>query len=118
MANDFLRAAANAIKRHGRSLTYRRVQTSGVDLNTGGVSTTFTDHSVTAYKKQIRATQFNFPSLVGKEVVQFYVLATDLTFAPKIKDKITDGSFTYTIDSFQSHEAMGQTILYRILAIV
>lgn len=118
MPNEFQVAAEQAIKRHGRSLTYRRVTTGAVDLNTGGVSTSDSDTTAVIYKRQIRASQFNFPSLIGKEIAQFYVIAQDLPFTPKVKDKILDGATVYTIDSFQSHEALGTVILYRILGVV
>ena len=118
MANNFLIAAKRAIDRHGKNYTYKRITQGTVDLNTGGVSNTSSDSVIKMYKKQIKATQFNMPNLIGKEVAMFYIAGDAIAFVPKVKDKIVDGSKIYTIDSFQSHEALGAVVLYRVVAVV
>ena len=117
MANDFLNAAKRAIARNARSFTYKRIVTGAVDLNTGGVTNAVTDVPVSMYKRQIRASQFNFPNLIGKDIAEFYLIATDISFIPKVKDKVVDGAKTYTIETYQQHEAHGQIILYKMIAV-
>jgi hypothetical protein len=118
MANDFLNAAKRAIDRNGRSLTYRRLTTGAFDINTGGVAVTSTDTSVKMYKRHIRASQFNLPNLIGKEVAEFYIVATDISFVPKVKDKIVDADKVYTVETYQTNEAAGQVILYKVIAVI
>lgn len=117
MSNDFLSSTKRAIARNAREFTYGRVQLGAYDINTGAVANTFVDETVSMYKRQIKASQFNFPNLIGKEVAEFYVVATDISFVPQIKDRISDGSKVYTVETYQTHEAHGEIILYKIIAV-
>jgi hypothetical protein len=47
----------------------------------------------------------------------FYIYAEDISFVPVANDVITWQSQKYTIDSVQSHEAFGEIILYRLIAV-
>lgn len=116
--NRFLSATKQAIIRHGQLCVYTRVSTGVYDVATGGSTATTTTYNITAYKKHIKANQFNFPNLIGKETALFYIASDSLTFEPKPKDKISSGSKTYTIDSVQSHVALGQVVLYRVMAVI
>lgn len=118
MANAFLKITKDAINRHGQACVYTKVSSGAYDVATGGSTATVTTYNIKAYKKHVRANQFNFPNLIGRETAMFYIASDSLTFEPKPKDKISDGSKTFVIDSVQSHVALGQVILYRVMAVI
>lgn len=115
--NYFQAATQRAISTHGVDCTYTRNTTETYDPVTGNVSSTASSVTVKAYKKHIRATQYNYPNLVGKDSAMFYIYADDVVFVPVPNDVITWQSQKYTIDSVQSHEALGAIILYRLVAV-
>jgi hypothetical protein len=118
MSNPFIRATAAAIDRHGSMISYTSVQEGTYDVNTGSVVSTNTSYSIKSYMKHIRATQFNYPNLIGKEAGLFYILAYGLAFIPDVQDTILFNSKTYKVDSVQSHLANSQIVLYRIMGVV
>ena len=115
--NYFQLATQRAIDVHGTDCTYTRNTTETYDPLTGSVTNTSSSVTVKAYKKHIRATQYNYPNLVGRESVMFYIYAEDIVFIPVPNDAITWQTQKYTIDSVQSHEAFGSIILYRLIAV-
>ena len=115
--NKYLRAALQQINLHGQVCSYAVVQEGAYDVETGSNSNTETSYSVKMYKKHIRATQYNYPNLVGRDVAMFYLVNYNLAFTPAVRDKITLGFDTYTVDSIQSHAAEGAVVLFRIIAV-
>lgn len=115
--NYFQAATQRAIDTHGKNCTYTRNSTESYDPVTGTVTNTSSSVTVKAYKKHIRATQYNYPNLVGRESAMFYIYAEDIVFIPVPNDAITWQTQKYTIDSVQSHEAFGAIILYRLIAV-
>jgi hypothetical protein len=113
--NLFLSATSRAIARHGVDCTYTSFVQGAYDPETGSATKTETNTQIKAYPKQEISNQYHYPNLIGKEIVRFYLLAG--TIVPKINDYITLNSVRYTIDNFQSHQASGEIILYRIVAV-
>ncbi len=116
MANDFLRVTKEALARHGALGTYTRVSAGVYNVETGTKTDTSVNYSVQMYKKHIKATQYNYPDLIGTDSAMFYIASDSLTFVPSVKDKITYGSEQYKIASYAEHIALGQVVLYKILA--
>ncbi len=112
----FLRASVDAINRNGVNTTYT-ANTRVVNEIEGTVTNTAVTHVVKMYPKQIQANQYNYPTLVGKEVIKFYLANNALSFTVKVSDSITYGGVVYRIQSFQEHVAHGQVCLYRIIAV-
>jgi len=100
--SKFSSATKSAILRHGRVLTFTRVQEGAYDVETGTTTNTTTDSSIRMYKKHIRANQYNYPNLGGRDAGEFYILASDLAQKPESRDTITDGSSVYSIDSVRN----------------
>jgi hypothetical protein len=115
--NQFLQSAKQAINLHGSACTYTQVTTGEYNVETGSVTTTEVSTAVKAYKKHIRATQFSYPNLIGKDAVLIYLVADSIVGFPAANDKITFGTETYQVDQWQSHTALGQVVLYRISAV-
>ena len=113
--NLFLSATKRAIARHGVDCTYTAFTAGAYDPETGASGQASSAVLIKAYPKQEVANNYHYPNLIGKEIVRFYILAESIT--PKISDYITWNSVRYVIDNFQSHQASGEIILYRIIAV-
>lgn len=118
MTNEFIQATAYAIDRHGTICTYSVITEGAYNIDTGSTTNTKTDYIQKMYLKHIKASQFNYPNLIGRESAVFYILAYGLAFIPTAKDTITSGTKVFTVDSVQSHQAAGQIVLYRVVAAV
>lgn len=105
-----------ALQRHGQDLPYSTT-TRVVDPIEGTVTETLTTSTLRIYPEPMTATQYNFPTLVGKQTVMFYLAADGLTFTPKPSDEITYLGEVYRVNSFQAFTAHGKTILYKLLSV-
>lgn len=112
---NFLAASVNAINRQGVNVTYRTVTEGAYDVNTGTVTNVESDITVKAYPREIIATQYNFPNLIGKRLVEFYVANPTLVVNPN--DKIVFGTDVFTVLKYRSHFANGQVCLFCIYAV-
>lgn len=117
MANSFLGMTNQALALHGKQAQYTRTTAGVYDIETGAATNTTLVTNVQVYKKHIKTSQYNYPNLIGKDAVIFYLANNALTFIPKARDKITYDNVQYTVDSFVEHVALGETVLYKILAI-
>lgn len=115
--NRFLQASISAINRHGSSCTYVSQSAPIYNIETKKAQSTSTEVTVTMYKKHLKANQYNYPNLVGKDAAMFYLANNSLTFSLKINDKIVSNGVEYTVDAFYEHVANGQVVMYRILAV-
>ena len=115
--DKYLAIALKAINTHGKTCSYVIVTEGTYDIETGSTTNTETSHSVKMYKKHIRASQYNFPNMIGRDSALFYLANNNLGFVPAVKDKITIDSITYTVDSITEHAADGLVILYKILTV-
>lgn len=111
--NAFLKAAVAAINRNGRVINFTQIERV-VDKIQGTVVEQKTTYPVKMYPKHIRASQYNFPDLIGKNVITFYLANYELGFTPKVNDTVEFDSKIFTVRYFDFHEAHGQNCLYRI----
>lgn len=116
MPNRFLAASIGAIKRNGALCTYTKVTTGVYNVELGSVANTTVNYSVWAYRKHVRATQYSYPNLIGKDSGIFYIANDALLFTPAPKDKILWEGQTYVVDSYEAHMAHNQVVLYRVVA--
>lgn len=114
--NQFLAASIRLIARHGVTVSYKTIART-VDEIEGTVVEVPTTYSVVMFPKQIQANQYNYPTLVGKEVVMFYLANPPNNFTVKLNDTITYKGIVYKVQSYQEHMAKGQICLYRILSV-
>lgn len=112
--NQFLSLAKQAITAHGESCSYIKVQPGVYNVATGEVTNAETITTVTVYRKHLKATQYNYPNLVGKDATLIYLTADSVVDVPTVNDKFTFGTSTYTVDSIQEHRAFNEVVLYRI----
>jgi hypothetical protein len=100
---------------HGLSLTYNSVATGTYDVETGTSAITKTPYVKQMFPKQIVANTYNYPTLVGKEVVMFYLANDSLGFTPKVNDEITYKSLQYKVQSLSEYITNGEIVLYKII---
>lgn len=117
MANSFLSITKRYLALHGKLGQYKRTTAGVYDIETGVAANSTLVTNVQLYKKHIKTSQYNYPNLIGKDAVIFYMANDALNFIPKSKDKITYDNVEYTVDSFAEHVALGQTVMYKLLAI-
>ncbi len=114
--NKFLETCTRLISIQGSNVKYKTI-TRTVDEIEGTVTEVPVVYSLTAYPKHIQATTYNYPALVGRELIRFYLANNSLSFTPKTTDSIEYKGNNYIIDSIQEHVANGQIVLYRILTV-
>ena len=105
-----------ALQRHGMDLPYSTI-TRTVDPIEGSVTEVITNVTLRIYPEPLQVNQYNFPTLVGKQTVMFYLAADGLTFTPKPSDEITYLGEVYRVNSIQAHTAHGKTILYKLIGV-
>jgi hypothetical protein len=76
-----------------------------------------TDYIIKSYPKHIRASNYYLPNLIGKDIIMFFIRAKDLNISISNKDSILYNSKKYLIDSYSSHIANNEVIMYKVLAV-
>jgi len=114
--NQFLEITKRALQRHGLNLTYTSISRV-VNESTGGATSTSTNYTLRIYPRHINATQYNYPDLINKQSVMFYLANDSLGFTPKISDTILYNGITYRIHSFQNHVASSEIVLYKMIGV-
>lgn len=117
MSNQFLQSTVKLIDLHGQSMTYTSTVEGTYNIETGSIINTDTNYIVKMYKRHIKANQYNYPNLIGKDASVFYLANNKLKFIPSVRDKITVDSVVYAIDSITEHRTNGVIVMYKLLAI-
>lgn len=115
--NQFLHSTKKMIDRHGQAMTYTKVTEGSYNIETGSTVNTASTYTLTMYKKHIRANQYNYPNLIGITSAVFYLANNALTFVPAVRDKITVNNEVFEIESIVEHSALGQVVLYKLVAV-
>ena len=116
MSNPFLKASIDAINTHGVSVSYIKVQEGTYDVETGSTTNTETITSIKSYPKAVKVSQYNYPNLIGKTVLKFLIPGNSIS-GISTQDKILYNGNTYTVDSYTEHTALGEIVLYILLAV-
>lgn len=115
--NPFLQASIRQVNRHGIAASIVQVTEGAFNPDTLTATNTETSHNVKLFKNHLKATQYNYPNLVGKDAAEFYLANQNLSFKPSPKDKIVYQTETFTIDSVKENWARGELCLYQIVAV-
>jgi hypothetical protein len=115
--SNFLTATKQAIDTHGLSSTYKQVVEGEYNVETGTATNTETSFTLKIYKKHLKADQYNYPNLIGKDAAIFYIANDNLSFKPSSQDVVTYGSDTYKVESSTEFVANGVVVLYKVLAV-
>lgn len=116
MSNPFITSAKKLIYRQGTSVSYISVTTGAYNVETGSVTNTEVTTSIIAFPKRVKVNNYNYPNLVGKEVLEFLIVCEDLPSAPKTSDKISYKGNVYTVESYIEAMARGELVIYKIIA--
>lgn len=117
--NSFLQSSIRLIKRNGIGVNYFSISglPGSYNVETGKTTTSEINYSVIVYPKQISATQYFYPNLIGKDSILFYLANDSLGFTPKIGDSIEYKNSKYRIVSMQETVAHNEIVLYRLAAV-
>jgi hypothetical protein len=115
--NNFTAAAKRLIERNGISCTYTTVTPGAYDVNTSSVTNTEVNTTLVSYMKHVVANQFNFPNMIGKDVGEFYILASSLSSKPKPADKLLFSGNKYTVQSVREYHAGKELVFYTVIAV-
>jgi hypothetical protein len=117
MANtqNFTQEAKRLVYPNGIQVTLSSITTGAYNIENGSVSSTSVDTTLIAFPKQVKVSQYNYPDLIGKTVLEFLVVASDLASSPKPLDKLIAASIVYTVERVSEHYAGGQKVLYKVL---
>lgn len=113
--NPHTMAAQRMINLHGVCATYVKLS-STYNTNTRENVLTETNSTVKMYRKQLSNIAYQFPSFIGREAADFYIMASDVT-DPQLEDKITFNSETYVIKRVEKKSARGEVVLYILTGI-
>lgn len=113
--NQFMASAQRMLTIHGNPVTYKAVTKGAYNIETGSTVNSETDYSVTAYKKQLKSNQFQFPNLINKELAEFLICPVSMQAIPAPKDYIQDGTSKYVVESIKEYRTNGEIVLYSIV---
>lgn len=116
MSNPFIVSAKKLIYRQGINVSYVNVTTGSYNVELGNVANTEVTTVVKAFPKMVKVNTYNYPNLVGKEVIEFLVVCEDLPSIPNTSDKILYKSNTYTVESYAELMARNELVIYKIIA--
>jgi hypothetical protein len=116
MSNPFITSAKRLIYRQGTGIDYVNVTTGVYNVETGTVGNAEVTTTVIAFPKRVKVNNFNYPNLVGKEVLEFLVVCKDLPSSPRTSDKIKYKGNTYAVESYNEVMARGELVIYKIIA--
>lgn len=116
MANPFITSAKKLIYRQGADITYVKVTQGTYNVEAGTTTNIESTSTVKAFPKQVKVTTYNYPNLVGKDVVEFLIVSEDLTATPNTTDKITYSGKTYQVETYVEVMARGELVIYKIMA--
>lgn len=115
--NPFLQSSKRLIARNGVAMKYCVVGATSYNVETGTNTASETEHNIISYPKQINASQYHFPDLIGKESCMFYLANDALLFTPKVGDFIKYKTLKFRISSIQETVAHGAIVLYRLIGV-
>lgn len=111
--NDFLIAAKELIYKNGIPVKYKSVTKGVYYTKTSKVANTEEEFQIKAFPKKMNITQYNYPNLIGKDVINFMVWALDVN--PKVNDYIVHNDLKYIVVEVKPHYAEGTTIFYHVI---
>jgi len=115
--NNFARIVDRMVDRHGVLVDFISVEEGAYDVETGTVVNTETTTSgIKAYPRKPKLTQFRYPDLIDKQVIEFIIDASDIPSEPRPMDKIVLNGDIYFIKSVRSGTAMGSAVIYKVLS--
>ena len=114
--NKFLVNTKKHISRHGVLVDFVQVQEGTYDIETSSVTNTETITQIKAYPVAVQVTQYNFPNLVGKEVIKFLIAGDALVAKPSPMDKIIYKGGSYSVLEQQDYTALGEVCLQHLIA--
>ena len=114
--NKFLVNTKKHIARHGVDVEFIQTQEGTYDIETSTVINSETTTVIKAYPVAVQVSQYNFPNLIGREVIKFLIAGDALTVKPSPQDKVVYKGNTYSVEQQQDYTALGDVCLQHLIA--
>lgn len=115
--NIYLKEVKKNIDREGVQITYIRVVSGSYSINTGSLTNTETNFELKAYPKKYTASQYNYPSLIGKDTSEWLICPLDLNYKPKVQDIIEYNNSRHFVEVVKDIIARGEIVLYKVITV-
>lgn len=118
----FRGSSKRLIDRFGKTRVYVRKTNEVYDFETQTVVSGEELHSIKMFKTDPKESDSKYPNLVGRVVVVMLIAAADISFKPKIGDKIKDQYLgvdeSYEIVQIKENDAGEQVASWRLVCVV
>lgn len=114
----FKASSKKLIRMFGRPLTYTSITEGVYDDDLGEVVNGETKYEgIQMFASTPKYSEMQSPNLVGKKVTSFMISGSDITFTPKVQDRIVDTDATYTVLEIKPYWAAGGVALWRLFSV-
>ena len=118
----FRDSSKRLINRFGKTRVYIRKVGETYDINTQTTTSGEELHTIKMFKTNPKESDVKSPNLVGKSVAIMMVAASDISFKPKIGDKIKDQYLgvdeSYEIVQIKENDAGEQVASWRLVCVM
>ena len=118
----FRDSSKRLINRFGKTRVYIRKVGETYDIDTQTTTSGEELHTIKMFKTNPKESDVKSPNLVGKSVAIMMVAASDISFKPKIGDKIKDQYLgvdeSYEIIQIRENDAGEQVASWRLVCVV
>ena len=118
----FRDSSKRLINRFGKTRVYIRKVGETYDIDTQTTTSGEELYSIKMFKTNPKESEVKSPNLVGKSVVIMMVAASDISFKPKIGDKIKDQYLgvdeSYEIVQIKENDAGEQVASWRLVCVM
>ena len=118
----FRDSSKRLINRFGKTRVYIRKVGETYDIDTQTTTSGEELHTIKMFKTNPKESDVKSPNLVGKSVAIMMVAASDISFKPKIGDKIKDQYLgvdeSYEIVQIKENDAGEQVASWRLVCVI
>lgn len=118
----FRDSSKRLINRFGKTRVYIRKVGETYDIDTQTTTSGEELHTIKMFKTNPKESEVKSPNLVGKSVAIMMVAASDISFKPKIGDKIKDQYLgvdeSYEIVQIKENDAGEQVASWRLVCVM
>ena len=118
----FRDSSKRLINRFGKTRVYIRKVSETYDIDTQTTTSGEELHTIKMFKTNPKESEVKSPNLVGKSVAIMMVAASDISFKPKIGDKIKDQYLgvdeSYEIVQIKENDAGEQVASWRLVCVM
>lgn len=115
----FLDSSQRLINRFGHTRTYKHITGQQYNVNTQMMETAEISVDIKTFKTDPKERELKYPNLVIQETAVMLVAAADITFIPKVNDKIIEQlgteTNTYTVAVVKENWSGSTVVSWRLV---